>query len=141
MNSNSHSPSEDDDGACDLAAPARPPRPRPLLTMEWPSTLEMVAARVGGETLRLVCEGRCESAPFCRPEGAREGWRALTPAHRARHDETCSCVFVETAPSLHPNNFHRGVGDGWVSSVCQRRVRPTTPRLASRLSARTKRPL
>lgn len=71
---------------------------------------------------------------FIRRREARERLRALTPARRARRDDTCRCASVVTAPSLRPNNFRREVGNCCASFVfvCQWRVRPATPRLASR---------
>jgi hypothetical protein len=65
-----------------------------------------------------MCEGRYESAPFYRPEGGGEQWRSLTPARRARRDETLHYASAETAPSLRANNFSRGVGDGYIKLEC-----------------------
>jgi hypothetical protein len=74
MNSNSHSPSEDDDVVGDsdraaLDAPARPrlhprPHPLPLPTMEMHSTLEMVATRVRERGARVCVRGTMRERPF-----------------------------------------------------------------------------
>jgi hypothetical protein len=52
--------------------------------MEWSSTPEMVVARVGDCCARVCVSGDLLAPLFIRWRDARDRWRAVTPARKAR---------------------------------------------------------